>query len=482
MNIPQKNFFVLFFLLLRATYSLAQPRDLHIEFHSDIPSTCAQMTVTMMHDILGQPYLYVAQKEGGLKIYDINSINMPVLMRAITIDQFDSLHVMNLTQSGNYLYLALGNHFGTSSQAAGVAIVDISTPSNAVVTAFWKNTQPDGGAGIVAVEGNYAYLGAMKYGLITLDISNKQQIKFVSQFIPDLAYPDAKPDTSKYNARGMVVKNDIVYLCFDAGGLRIINVADKTHPKETGRYSNPAVTGRPRAYNNIVVDDSLAYIAVDYCGMEILNVSDAANIKLTSWWNPWNCTEGTGLNWFGSAGHANEICFNKECKLIFLSTGKSDMYAVDVSDPSHPDSTGIYGGTSNNLGTWGINFFQNQIYLSYICAVIPFASNWTGVKILKYNNQCNNNVVSFSEQDIHLYPNPSSDVLYISLNDTFLSKEKSQVAITNLLGEIFLPTQVTPTADGIKIALPPLTEGTYLITITDYPLHYTAKFIKTSQK
>lgn len=82
------------------------------------------------------------------------------------------------------------------------------------------------------------------------------------------------------------------------------------------------------------------------------------------------------------------------------------MYVIDVSNPSLPDSCNFYGGVSNNLGTWGIGIWQNQIYLSYICAVIPFSSNWTGVKILTYNSCVTGIREQQNETSIAIYPNP----------------------------------------------------------------------------
>lgn len=144
------------------------------------------------------------------------------------------------------------------------------------------------------------------------------------------------------------------------------------------------MNGKPRAYNNIVLDGSYVYAAVDYCGMEVLNVSDTSNIKLSSWWNPWTC-QTNPLNWFSSNGHANEIAFDAAKKLIFISSGKSDMQVVDVSNPLNPVFKYEYGGVNNNIGTWGVSIYNNQVYLTYICSLIPFSSSWTGVKILQYN-------------------------------------------------------------------------------------------------
>ena len=351
---------------------------------SQIPANCTAISMTMLHDQQGLPYLYVANKEAGLKVYNITDLKKPKLAGTISTKSFASLHVMNLTQEGNYVYLAIGNHFN-NKQASGMAIVDVTDPAKASFVSYWSLPSSSGGSGIVKVQDNYAYLGAMGNGLIILDISDKKKIKFVSRFTPDINYPDPKPKKSLFNARGMQVKDDLVYLCYDAGGLRIINTKDKSKPVEIGRYSNPVMNGKPRAYNNIVVDEDLAYIAVDYCGMEILNVKDPANIKSVGWWNPYGCPTN---NWFSSPVHANEIAYNKDCKLVFLSTGKSDLDVIKVSDPANPSLCKEYSGPNNGMGTWGVSLYKDRVFLSYICSFIPFPSNWTGVKILTYSD-CN---------------------------------------------------------------------------------------------
>jgi LVIVD repeat len=355
---------------------------LQITQQSQIPASCNAIPLTMLHDQQDKPYLYVANKEAGLKIYDVTDLKIPKLVATVSTKSFSSLHVMNLTQDGNYIYLAIGNHFN-NKQSSGMAIVDVSDPGNPVFNSYWTLPSSTGGSGVIKVQGNYAYLGSMGNGLLILDINNKKSIKFVSQFIPEINYPDPKPKKSLFNARGMQVKDDLVYLCYDAGGLRIINTKDKTKPVEIGHFANPVMNGLPRAYNNIVVDDSLAYIAVDYCGMEVLSIKNPANITTVGWWNPYGCPRN---NWFKSPIHANEIAFDKKYKLIFLSTGKSDLDIVNVLNPATPVLCKEFGGPNNGIGTWGVSIYKSNVFLSYICSVIPFASNWTGVKILTYEN------------------------------------------------------------------------------------------------
>jgi hypothetical protein len=453
----------------------SQPEDnLDIRHQADIPSTCFEMTMTMKHDRLDRPYLYVAGKEGGLKIYDISTLTSPQLVKTIPITSLDGLDVMNLEQSGNHLFLALGNHF-TNSRSPGMAIVDVSTPASAFVTDTWKHDAPDGGGGIVKVAGDYAYLGAMKHGLIILDISDVENITYISRIVPDINYPTPNPNPDLYNARGMEVRDDVVYLCYDAGGLRIINVRDKSKPVETGRYSNPVMNGRPRAYNNIVLDGSLAYITVDYCGLEVLDISDTANLTLDGWWNPLGCPDN---NWFASPVHTNEIEIDRNCRRLFISTGKSDLYVLSIADPASPDSIGGYGGVENNLGTWGVSVHEELIFLSYICAVIPFGSQWTGVKILSHDNICTSEIVDRGEARGIIITPPAGDRIEVRLPEGINSPDAAEIVIADILGRPHSPEVVESSGSRIILDMSSLPDGFYILSLRLGETRYVEEFIR----
>lgn len=461
--------------LLCTAYSHGQScNTLSITHQADIASTCPFITITMMHDELNRPYLYVANTTGGLTIYNISAIATPSLVATVPTSLFDTLNVMNVSQSGNYLYLALGNSF-TNPQKGGMAIVDVTNPATPSVTDYYVVPSSASGGGIVKVEGNYAYLGAMKSGLVILDVTNKSNIQFVSQFIPDINYPPiSNPNPNYYNARGMEVKNSIVYLCYDGGGIRIINCTNKSTPVQTGRWCNPVMYtpfDHPKAYNNLVLDDTLLYVAVDYCGLEVLNISDTGNIKLHGWWNPYNCPNN---NWFSSPSHANEIQYEKNCKRIFLSTGKSDMMVIDVANPAQPDSCNFYGGVSNNIGTWGVGLYQNEIYLSYICTFgIPFASNWTGVKILTYNS-CAVGIEELSAEGITIFPIPASDKITIDFRHL---STPFKLTLVNTLGQLFYPS-FKQSENKAEIDVSGLNSGCYFIKVNSDGKEFTQKFVK----
>ncbi|NRA13024.1 MAG: T9SS type A sorting domain-containing protein, partial [Crocinitomicaceae bacterium] len=312
----------------------------------------------------------------------------------------------SLTQRDTLLYVALGGVFG-SSDPTGMVIIDVADPTNPIVLDEW--IAPFGnGTGIIQIQGDYAYVGGMAEGLIILKISDPNSISFVSQLIPDVTFPYIDNDTLKVNARGMTVVDNLVYLCYDAGGVRIIDCADINNPVQIGEFANPITLNPPndwpRAYNNIVVEDTVAYVAVDYCGMESWSIADPANAALLSHWNPIGCPTG---NWFGSPVHTNEIVAQFECDILFVSAGSSDLLVIDISDPYSLVAIDSFGTTLDTAGSWGLDVTDDYIYIAYIRSFVPFVSHAPGVKQLSYT-KCAVGIGEIKEEDVVVYPNPTN--------------------------------------------------------------------------
>lgn len=390
-------------------------------------------------DTQGKPYVYVASNEEGLKILRTNGTLSSVMDTNVL-----AMSVENFTQVGNLLYVALGRQAKNNHDPSGLAIVDVSNPAVPIVKDIWIHpaVPVSNGSGIVKVEGNYAYLGAMGLGLVILDISDPVNIQFVSELKLNINYPVSSPapNPDLYNARGMEVRNSIVYLCFDAGGLRIVNCTNKLAPKETGHYANPITyipMNKPRAYNNIIVNDTVAYVAVDYCGLEVLRISDTSHITLLDNFNPVNCPTGT---WNNAAVHANELKYNDDCKELFMSTGKSEMISMDVSNPVNIDSTGMYGSLNDTTATWGIGMRNDSIYLSYIYIPIyiswlhPFDAKWAGVKMIKWSNPCSTGIIENegSEAYLKVQPNPFAEEVRLIIRMNSVST--ADIRIMDIMG------------------------------------------------
>ncbi|MBL8809911.1 MAG: hypothetical protein JNM43_07035 [Planctomycetaceae bacterium] len=356
--------------------------EVEFQHRYDIPFRITDgLPMTMVADAEGRSFLYVAAKEGGFRIFDVS--RSPVLTKTIPIKELDSLHVMSLTQSGRRIYLALGNHWGRH-ESVGLAIVDVQNPKAARVLGIWKDKETGGAAGAIVVDGQTAFLAAMEKGLVSLDVSRPSNIRELSRLQPRLDFPDAKPDKTKINARGLALVGDLLFLCYDAGGVRVIDVSDPEKLTEIGRYSNPAMNGLPRAYNNIVVDGKYAYVTADYVGMEVLDVSNPRSIKLAAWWNPWT-PQPSALHWFSSPGHANEIAFDSKRRLLLMSAGRSDLVAISVATPGKPLQVGTIGDVEDSHATWGLALQNDRIYLSYIRTLgIPFRADWAGVKAFDF--------------------------------------------------------------------------------------------------
>ncbi len=371
-------------VLAQADQSANAKTSSPFEHLNDIPYKGAGMPITMVRDAADRPYLYVAANEGGLLIYDVKAA--PRLVHSIPVAKLASLNPMSLSQVGNRIYLALGNHWDKRG-VAGLAVIDVEKPAEATVMGTWKDTEPDGAGGAggaVVVDGKIAYLAAMGSGLVVLDIGNLSAIRAVARLQPPLDFPDARPDRSKINARGLALRKNLLYLCYDAGGVRVIDVADPKKLAEVGRYSNPAMKGRPRAYNNIALNGTLAYVTADYVGLEILDVSNPREPKLVSWWNPWN-PKLQPLRWFDSPGHANEIAYDAGSKMVLMSAGRSDLVAIDVSDAAKPRQAAQLGDVNDTQATWGLSMHGDLVYVSYIRTLgVPFRADWPGMKVFRY--------------------------------------------------------------------------------------------------
>ena len=339
----------------------------------------------MVYDELNRPYLFLAAKGAGLLVLNDNGDLAPTQVAQIPIDDLFSLDVMNIVQRGNYLYLALGDFFGPDVSKSGFAIINISNPTSPIIEDIWESDEVQDGAAIVIVEGDYAYLGAMKFGIYIFDISQPDTIIEKSNYVPNVNFPIENPvGVEVPNARGMDIVGDLLYLCYDAGGIRIIDVSNKEMPDEIENFMNlENQQFTPKAYNNLILNGNYAYVAVDYCGFEIWDISTMGQEELIGWWNPWDCDQFSNV-WWNSPGHANQMVYDAENNLLFVNTGRSDLSILDVSIPENPTLKQSHGIFDDTQATWGMTMKNNDIYLLYITAGVPLYSDWSGLKKLNW--------------------------------------------------------------------------------------------------
>lgn len=341
-----------------------------------------QLPQGLVVDGEGRPYLYVTLKSGGLAVLKLGA-GAPQEVARIPVAQFGKLDAMHLTQRGDRLYLALGDHFAAKGAHAGLAIVSVKNPAEPRVLGVWTSPQSHAGAAVVVVDEKHAYLGAMSEGVMVFDITKPEQIRHLTTFRPDVDFPRKNPNRIQHpNARGLALRENRLFVAYDAGGIRILDVSNPAKPKELGRYVNAAMGQKQQAYNNVVLDGDRLYAAIDYAGLEVLDVKLPGAIRQLGWWNPWKAETLQNL-WVNSPGHTNQLMLDRKKQLVYLSAGDSELQVVDVSKPERPVLAAHYGDVKNDRGTWGLTLGPDAVYLTYATAIVPFRSTWSGVVAVK---------------------------------------------------------------------------------------------------
>lgn len=427
-----------------------------------------------LFDRRGMPYLYSAAKELGLVVFNVSNPSQPIPVDTLRGAALHQLDVTNLVQRGHLLYLALGGIQGIS-QAAGLAIVDIQNPEKPSVLGFWSSPDFKQGCAIVRVEGDHAYLGVMEEGLLVLNVANPTDIQWVSRFKPDPNWPGAV--ITPPNARGLEVRDNIAYLCYDAGGLRVIDLGNKQQPVEIGRYANPALLAKAApAYNNIRLAGDYAFLAVDYCGLEVLDIGQAANPKSIAWLNPWNCN---GASWFGSAGHLNELVLAAHDSLLFASGGDSELLVFDVSQPTLPRAVGSYAMPGDSTAAWGIDVWGNLVALSCINNSAlpffqPFYADFGGLQLLYWQKTSGLPPLDHAEK-LRVSPNPTLGPIRIEIPENI---DFQTIEIFNSHGIIL---KTVPWSGGeTAFDLGGLPEGLYFIKVRTKGKMFMGRVVKVN--
>lgn len=411
-------------------------------------------------DKLDRPYVFTASVAGGVQVFHRTGMGSSLqLFATIPTTSLGNLYAINLYQDSGWLYVALGDIWDTTAQMAGLAIIDVSDLFSISVTDVYTHPGMPLGAGAVIVRDNIAYLAANQNGLVLLDVSNKTSIQLISDVTFANNFPHSPGQTLdhwKYNARGIDLKDHYAFVCYDRGGLRVVDIADSLNPVQVNQYCNPDLIDHATAYNNIVINDTLAYVAIDYYGMEILSISNPLSINPVGWWHPSNWAPATNnlLVWGAAKGHANEIAYNSECQKVYIAAGKTDAMSIDVSDPSNPVSCDSIGTITDDYGTWGLDFYNHELFLGYIWApVTPPFSNYTGVKIAQ--TSCGLGLDPLKPSHFVVSPNPVNQGETIHLFGI-----SGTISISTALGEELYHGFINQ-----ELTLPITTAGAYFIRI-----------------
>ena len=278
-------------------------------------------------------YAYLANGPDGLRVYDVSLPAQPVSVGGVSATQLPG-SPSSVTVSGHLAFLTVDD---------GLAIVDITTPSQPTVLAHIAIA--GGYARGVAVSGNYAYVAA-NTALWIYDVSDPRNPAKVSQV------------NLTYNANGVAVSGNFAYLANDLDGLRIYNVANPAKPTSVAHVVPPANTSA----SSVAVSGNLAYLASGDIGLSIYDVSNPANpVPLGS------TAESYALSVAVSGHYAYLACY------------PDGLLIYDVSDPTNPVTLAVAPEVSGGLA-YAVAVSGNYAYVAngagglWTCFAGPLAS------------------------------------------------------------------------------------------------------------
>jgi hypothetical protein len=419
-------------------------------------------------DRLDRPYVHMACWNLGLVTLDITDPALPVPVDTLPLATFGGLSVMSVEQRDATLYLALGA-FDDDTQGTGFATVDATDPEALVLLDLWEGGGAwTSGSAIVALKDDQAFLGGMVEGVAAFDITDPSAIGYIGGFQPNPSWPGlvAYPP----NARGMAIQGDVLFLCFDAGALRAIDISDPASMAQIGQYLNPQQPlFTPCAYNNIVIRDDIAFVATDFCGFEAVDISDPANMQQLSWTDPWNCQ---GASWFGSDGHANEVALAQGDSLLFMSAGDSELIVYDVSDPVEPQLIGGHSHPNDTAGSWGMDVHGDRVAVCLLNNTLfpfqPFYVHFGGMLLFEWEAEFTTRISTENDpaldRALEAWPNPSSSKLIVRYE--LDQKTPAQLRLLDIHGRTVLDRTV-PGSGYLTLDLSTAAPGYYTITLTN---------------
>ncbi|WP_197995863.1 Ig-like domain-containing protein [Gimesia algae] len=234
-----------------------------IEARSSIATTDAAVAV----DVVGN-FAYVADRDGGLQIFNISNPSSPVHVGSYDFNQQGIAQAIDVV--GNLAYLAVGE--------AGLQIIDISNPANPTFVGSIATTARARGV-FVEVKGlqTLAYVAddsGNGGGLQIIDVTNPSNVGQVDGFGNYVNLLGSfEVSTPGGLAGGVIVRDDIAYVTDGHNGLHIINVSDPTLPNgDMTQHQTVATPGGAATGLDIVGD--FAYVANREGGVQVIDISD----------------------------------------------------------------------------------------------------------------------------------------------------------------------------------------------------------------
>ena len=265
-------------------------------------------------------YAYIAQGEGGLAIIDISNPSNALLVKNVSgLDGYST----KLVKKDNVVFLAAGT--------SGFNRVEVSDPSN-------PNGIPQD------INGKLVNLHLMGNYLATSLSERGFNFYFIRDGFKPVDRRRSYPVNTDGFTNGITTTMDESKLFAATGemGLSLydISIFDLGY----GDYPLMSKVDLPGYAESVVLDDSknIAYVACGNKGIQVVDYSDSSNMKI--------------IGFYDTAGYVKEIIFENN-KLYITASG---LQVFDVSTPSNPKILGIVD-TEYALG---VTIDENYIYVA----------------------------------------------------------------------------------------------------------------------
>jgi len=343
--------------------------------------------------MLTDNYAFVADGNGGLRIYGVNDINN--IGEVNNIDESIELDFDDIAVYNNYAYITGYNE--------GLNILDISDKSNP--TYIKSIVLPNDETTSLTIDGNYMYL--LNEGLRVYDISN----------------PSSLVEVGHLGGQGcddIVVRGNLAYIT-NGHYLYIVDVSDKTNPYIIGQYNTNSST---TLLDELDVQDGYAYTG-DYItnfnvsfDFRVIDISDPGKPYRVGWYlGTWGYS-----SWSAYAKGSNTDIFVKG-SYLYATNSFAGFGIFNISDPANPTEVSFYRGNMSGMYVDG-NFayvlgYNGTNYLRILNISNPSAPVLAGFYQIDGLSQANITV-----QNGIVYA--VTDKLYIIQND-----EVTDIEVTN---------------------------------------------------
>ncbi|WP_417395854.1 Calx-beta domain-containing protein [Gimesia chilikensis] len=258
-------------------------------------------------DVVGN-LAYLAVGEAGLQIINIANPAAPVFVGSIATPA----RARGVQVIGNLAYVA-----DDSGNGGGLQIIDVTNPASPSILGSFGVSTPGGLAGGVEVIGNIAYLTDGNNGLQIVNVTDSSNPTLIKNVL-----------TPGGAAIGLDVVGNYAFVANREGGLQVIDISTPATASIVGTLNTPGVA------TGVQVDGNFAYVADGAFGLQVVDITNPTNPILINTFDTPSSARSLFVN--GTLAFVADTFSGLQILEFFPSTTATGT----ILDPSGPPLTG----------------------------------------------------------------------------------------------------------------------------------------------